>query len=63
MRGSLPRSERMAEEILSLPMGPHLSDEQVEKVVAAVREAVLGLAVTVPQQSRRAVSRRLAAVR
>jgi dTDP-4-amino-4,6-dideoxygalactose transaminase len=51
-RGSLPRSERMAEEILSLPMGPHLSDQQVEQVITAVREAVLALAVSVPQQAR-----------
>ncbi len=63
-RGSLPRSERLAGEILSLPMGPHLTDEQVERVVAAVRESVLGLAVTVPRQSRRQpVGRRLSAVR
>ncbi len=63
-RGSLPRSERLAAEILSLPMGPHLSEEQVERVVAAVREAVLELAVAVPtQQRRQPVARRLSAVR
>jgi len=55
-RGSLPYSEQLAEEILSLPMGPHLSDEQVEQVIAAVREAVLTLAVAVPQQARGAVA-------
>ena len=36
VRGSFPVSERMAEEVFSLPMGPHLSDEQVDHVVAAV---------------------------
>jgi dTDP-4-amino-4,6-dideoxygalactose transaminase len=64
-RGSLPRSERSAGEILSLPMGPHLTDGQVEHVLAAVREAVLGLAprVTVPQQRRPGPARRLAVAR
>jgi dTDP-3-amino-3,4,6-trideoxy-alpha-D-glucose transaminase len=36
-RHSLPAAEALANEVLSLPMGPHLSDEQVEHVVEAVR--------------------------
>nr|BAM35931.1 aminotransferase like protein [Micromonospora rosaria] len=32
--GPLPLSERLAEEVLSLPIGPHLPDESVERVVS-----------------------------
>jgi dTDP-4-amino-4,6-dideoxygalactose transaminase len=35
-RGSLPVSEAMAEEVLSLPIGPHLSDEEQAYVIAQV---------------------------
>lgn len=38
--GSLPVAERLADEVLSLPMGPHLSTAQVDHVIAAVRAAV-----------------------
>ena len=38
--GSLPIAERLAGEVLSLPMGPHVSGEQVTAVVTAVRAAV-----------------------
>ncbi len=38
----LPVSERFAAEVLSLPMGPHLSAEQQEHVVSAVRAALAG---------------------
>ena len=31
--GSFPRSERMATDVLSLPMGPHVSEEQAQYVV------------------------------
>lgn len=41
--GDFPESERAAREVLSLPMFPELSDEDVEKVIAAVREAALEL--------------------
>jgi dTDP-4-amino-4,6-dideoxygalactose transaminase len=34
--GSLPISEAIHREVLSLPMGPHLTDEQVEVVIDAV---------------------------
>ena len=34
--GSFPVSERMAEEVLSLPMGPHLSGEEVDYIVSKV---------------------------
>ncbi|MBV8529476.1 MAG: DegT/DnrJ/EryC1/StrS family aminotransferase [Candidatus Dormibacteraeota bacterium] len=35
-RGSLPVAETMHEQVLSLPIGPHLSDEQVDAVIAGV---------------------------
>ena len=35
-KGSFPISERMAEDVLSLPMGPHLSDEEVDYIVSQV---------------------------
>ncbi len=35
--GALPIAEAMANEVLSLPMGPHLSDAQLAAVVHAVR--------------------------
>jgi dTDP-4-amino-4,6-dideoxygalactose transaminase len=37
--GSFPIAERLAEQVLSLPIGPHLSMDQAERVVAAVRAA------------------------
>lgn len=37
---SLPVADTLAAEVLSLPMGPHLSDDQVAEVITAVREAV-----------------------
>jgi dTDP-4-amino-4,6-dideoxygalactose transaminase len=37
--GSFPIAERLANEVLSLPVGPHMSDEQFERVIAAVRKA------------------------
>jgi len=36
----LPVVERLAEEILSLPMHPHLTDADAERIIAAVRDAV-----------------------
>lgn len=35
---ALPIAEKMAKEVLSLPIGPHLSDAQCRAVVSAVRE-------------------------
>ncbi len=35
--GSSPISEAMHREVLSLPMGPHLTDEEVEQVIEAVQ--------------------------
>lgn len=37
--GSLPLAERLADEVLSLPMGPHLDAHAVDAVIAATREA------------------------
>jgi dTDP-4-amino-4,6-dideoxygalactose transaminase len=37
-RGSLPITERICEQVLSLPIHPHLSDEQVRWVAESVRE-------------------------
>lgn len=36
--GSLPIAERIARTILSLPIGPHLSDDQQTQVIQAVRD-------------------------
>ena len=38
--GAYPISEKMHKDVLSLPIGPTLSKEDVEKVIAAVRQAV-----------------------
>jgi dTDP-4-amino-4,6-dideoxygalactose transaminase len=38
LEGSLPTSERIHREVLSLPMGPHLTDLQVAAVIDAVQE-------------------------
>ncbi len=37
-KGSLPVSERLADEVLSLPMYPELTDAQIQRVADAVRE-------------------------
>lgn len=37
--GALPLAERLACEVLSLPIGPHLSEADAGKVIAAVKEA------------------------
>ena len=39
LAGSLPVSERLCAEVLSLPLYPQLRDDEVERVVAAVRAA------------------------
>ena len=36
--GSLPLTEEIHREVLSLPMGPHLSQPEVETVIQAVSE-------------------------
>jgi dTDP-4-amino-4,6-dideoxygalactose transaminase len=40
-QGSLPVSEAIHREVLSLPMGPHLDEEQTNFVIQATRTAVL----------------------
>jgi len=38
-RGRLPIAERLADEVLSLPISPHISADEVEQVITAVRAA------------------------
>lgn len=38
--GLLPKSELIHKEVLSLPMGPTISDDEVDKVIEAVRQAI-----------------------
>ena len=40
-RGSFPVTERAAERIVSLPMYPELTDEQLARVIAAVKKALV----------------------
>ncbi len=40
-RGNFPIAEALADQVLSLPMGPHLSDEQVRSVIRAARNAIV----------------------
>jgi dTDP-4-amino-4,6-dideoxygalactose transaminase len=37
--GTFPIAEGLANEVLSLPVGPHMSEQQVEKVIEAVRRS------------------------
>ena len=39
-RGSFPVAERLADSVLSLPMGPHLTDEDARAVASSVRAAL-----------------------
>lgn len=39
-KGRWPLAEKLADTVLSLPMGPHLKPEQVDEVAAAVRSAL-----------------------
>lgn len=41
-RGDFPLAERLADEVLSLPMGPHISAEQVDFTCTAIREFFAG---------------------
>jgi dTDP-4-amino-4,6-dideoxygalactose transaminase len=43
-RGAFPVAEALADTVLSLPMGPHLHQDQADLVVRAVNEAVTALA-------------------
>lgn len=42
--GGLPGAEQLAAQVLSLPMGPHMSEESVDTVIGAVRAAALEIA-------------------
>jgi len=37
-KGDFPVSEKIADEILSLPMFPHISKEQIDHVCASLKE-------------------------
>lgn len=39
-RGSYPLAEKLAETVLSLPIGPHVSPETVDRIAAVVRSAL-----------------------
>ncbi|HYD05585.1 MAG TPA: DegT/DnrJ/EryC1/StrS family aminotransferase, partial [Reyranella sp.] len=39
-KGSFPLAEALAETVLSLPIGPHMSTESVDRIAATVRAAV-----------------------
>ena len=41
-RGDFPLAEKFADEVLSLPIGPHTSAEQVDHVIAGVRSFFSG---------------------
>jgi dTDP-4-amino-4,6-dideoxygalactose transaminase len=43
-RGALPISERLHDEVLSLPIGPAQDDDQTSRVIAAVRRVVTAFA-------------------
>jgi dTDP-4-amino-4,6-dideoxygalactose transaminase len=40
-RGSFPRAEALADSVLSLPIGPHMSPEAIDSVADVVRRAAL----------------------
>lgn len=42
VESSTPNASAWQEEILSLPMGEHLTDEEVKEVIEAVKDAVCG---------------------
>jgi len=54
--GRFPRAERLAGEVLSLPVFPDLSDGEVERVVAGV-ESFFGAAARAPQRISAAAAR------
>jgi len=41
--GSLPVSEGLASTLLSLPVGPHMDDQEVQEVIAVISSAIDGL--------------------
>jgi dTDP-4-amino-4,6-dideoxygalactose transaminase len=45
-RGDLPVAERAADEVLSLPLYPEMTDDQARLAASAVREVAAGLPTT-----------------
>ena len=43
--GQFPIAERMANQLLSLPLGPQLQDTDVDSVIAALKDAIRKLAL------------------
>ena len=39
-KGAFPLAEKLADGVLSLPMGPHVTSGQVDEVAAAIRHAL-----------------------
>ena len=39
-KGAFPLAEKLADSVLSLPMGPHVTPGQVDEVAAAIRQAL-----------------------
>lgn len=54
--GDFPHAEALCQEILSLPMYPGLSDEQIQQVVAAIRSVVQPTVVTPLQPCRPSIA-------
>jgi len=41
-KGDLPVTERLATEVLSIPMYPELTDDQIDRVTTSIREFMKG---------------------
>ena len=54
--GSLPHTERLCAEVLSLPIFPELTEAQQEKVISTLRAVLMGLPRDVPETTETAVA-------